>query len=200
MSANLLQGKIIANEIKDNLKKEVERLKKKHDCAPALAALQVGEDQASAVYLKSQLKAAERLGIDFKLHKLDAGATEEDLIDHIKRLNQDDGIHGIILQLPLPKHISAKSVILHVDPAKDAEGMHPTNLGRVLLGHSLIGPCTAMAAMTLIASTKVDLYGKEAVVVGHSDIVGKPVSLMLLNRFVTVTTRHIATGEKGVLA
>ncbi len=195
MSAKLLEGKIIAGQIKEDLKKEIASFKEK----PKLVSIEVGENAASAVYIKSQKKNAENLGIEYELKTLDAGITERDLLEEIKKLNQDKTVSGIIVQLPLPKGIDHKSVMSAIAPEKDAEGMHPENLGRVLLGSAKLAPCTAQAAMELIESTGVNLHGKEAVVVGHSEIVGKPLSMLLLNKFVTTCVCHIATGERGVL-
>lgn len=199
MSAQLLEGKMIASQIKENLKKEIEALKQKTRSVPRLVSIQVGENPASAVYIKSQKKTAENLGIEYMLETLNANITQEGLIKLIGGLNEDKGVSGIIVQLPLPKGIDHKTVMSAISPAKDAEGMHPENLGRVLLGNFRMAPCTAQAAMELITSTGIKLYGKEAVVVGHSEIVGKPLSMLLLNKFVTTTVCHIATGERGVL-
>jgi methylenetetrahydrofolate dehydrogenase (NADP+)/methenyltetrahydrofolate cyclohydrolase len=199
MSAQLLLGKDIAAKIKEGLKAEVESLKQKAGKSPKLVSIQAGENAASAVYIKSQKKVAEGLGIEYELKTLDAGVTQDGLIKEIKALNTDKGASGIIVQLPLPKGIDHRAVMSSILPEKDAEGMHPENLGHVLLGDAKLAPCTAWAAMELIESTGVKLYGKEAVVVGHSEIVGKPLSLLLLNKFVTTTVCHIATGERGVL-
>ena len=195
MSAKLLEGKTIAGKIKEELKKEIFSFKQK----PKLVSIQVGENLASAVYIKSQRKNAENLGIEYELKTLNTNITQEKLIAEIAKLNQDKSASGIIVQLPLPKWIDHRVIMGSIAPEKDAEGMHPENLGRVLLGDSKLAPCTAQAAMELIESTGVKLYGKEAVIVGHSEIVGKPLSLLLLNRFVTTTVCHIATGERGVL-
>lgn len=195
MSAQLLEGKTIAAKIKEGLKKEIESLKQK----PKLVSIQVGENPASAVYIKAQKKNAENLGIEYELKTLEIGVIQDILIEEIKGLNQDKGVSGIIVQLPLPKGIDHKLVMSAISPEKDAEGMHPENLGHVLLGDAKLAPCTAQAAMELIESTGVKLYGKEAVIVGHSEIVGKPLSLLLLNKFVTTSVCHIATGERGVL-
>lgn len=195
MSAQLLEGKTIAAKIKEDLKKEIEALKQK----PKLVSIQVGENPASAVYIKAQKKNAENLGIEYELKTLEIGVIQDILIAEIKGLNQDKGVSGIIVQLPLPKGIDHRFVMNAVSPEKDAEGMHPENLGHVLLGDAKLAPCTAQAAMELIESTRIELYGKEAVIVGHSEIVGKPLSLLLLNKFVTTTVCHIATGERGVL-
>jgi methylenetetrahydrofolate dehydrogenase (NADP+)/methenyltetrahydrofolate cyclohydrolase len=199
MPANLLEGKTIAKKIKESLAGEIEGLKAKFGTAPTLANIQLGDNPASAVYLKSQMKNAEKLGIDFKLHKLGAKTTEKELIDYIKKLNGDDSVNGILIQMPLPQQINAKEISFYIDPSKDVEGMHPENLGKIIFGKAKIAPCTAMAAFELIKSTNVDLYGKEAVVVGHSEIVGKPISLMLVDKFATITTCHIGTGERGML-
>lgn len=199
MSAELLKGKDIAAKIKEGIKAEVESLKQKTGKSPKLVSIQVGENAASAVYIKSQKKNAENLGIEYELKTLEANIAFDALIGEVKKLNQDKNVSGIIVQLPLPKEIDHKRIMAGIDPGKDAEGMHPENLGHVLLGDAKFIPCTAEAAMTLIESTGVKLYGKEAVIVGHSEIVGKPLSLLLLNKFVTTTVCHIATGERGVL-
>jgi len=195
MSAQLLEGKTIAGKIKEELKKEIAGFGQK----PKLVSIQVGENPASAVYIKSQKKNAEELGIEYELKTMEIGIIQGILIEEVKKLNQDKSVSGIIVQLPLPKGIDHRLVMGSIAPEKDAEGMHPENLGRVLLGDSKLAPCTAQAAMELIESTGIKLYGKEAVVVGHSEIVGKPLSLLLLNKFVTTTVCHIATGERGVL-
>ncbi len=199
MSAALLQGKPIAEELKAKIKAEVEALKAKSGKAPKLVALQIGENASSAVYVKAQAKAAEALGIQYELKIVPAGTTQQEAENLIKGLNNDSNVTAIILQLPVPKGIDAKKLVNLISPRKDAEGMHPENLGKILLGQYKIGPCTAMAVMELLESAKINLYGKEAVIVGHSEIVGKPLALMLLNKFVTTTVCHIATGERGVL-
>ena len=199
MDAKLLEGKTIAGKIKEELKKEVESLKKEHGSSPKLVSIQVGENAASAVYIKSQIKTAENLGIEYELKTLSSSATQDGLIKEVETLNGNKDVSGIIVQLPLPKGIDHRRVMSAIAPEKDAEGMHPENLGHVLLGDAKLAPCTARAAMELIESTGVKLYGKEAVIVGHSEIVGKPLSMLLLNKFVTTTVCHIATGERGVL-
>ena len=200
MAAILLEGKAIAEGIKVKVKAEVEALKAKHKRGVKLVAIQIGENASSAVYVKAQKKAAESLGIEYELKTLPQDTKQENAQGVIRELNDDPGIMAIILQLPVPKGMDAKALSNLILPAKDAEGMHPQNLGNILLGHYRIGPCTAMAVMELLESTNVKLYGKEAVVVGHSEIVGKPLSLMLLRKFATTTVCHIATGERGTLA
>jgi len=199
MSAKLLEGKIIAESLKAKLKAEVEGLKAKSGRAPKLAALQVGENASSAVYVNAQKKVAQALRIEYELKVVPDTISRAALENLVKEMNKDDSVTAIILQLPVPKGIDAKALINLIAPLKDAEGMTPENLGKIMSGQQRIAPCTAMAVMELLESTKVNLYGKEAVVVGHSEIVGKPLALMLLNKFVTTTVCHIATGERGVL-
>ena len=199
MSAVLLEGKVIAEKLKAAIKADVEALKARCKRAPKLAVLQVGDNASSAVYVKAQKKAADLLGIEYELKAVSdttSGAVLENLI---KDFNDDDSITAIILQLPVPKGIDAKRLIDLIAPLKDAESMTSENLGKIVSGKQRIAPCTAMAVMELLESSKVDLYGKEAVVVGHSEIVGKPIAMMLLNKFATTTVCHIATGERGVL-
>lgn len=197
--ATLLEGKVIAEGIKAKIKAEVEALNAKHGRTPKLLALQIGENASSAVYVKAQTKVAESLGIQYELKTLPVTTTQAEAETVMKKLNDDKAVSAIIVQLPVPKGVDAKRLVNLISPDKDAEGMHPANLGKILLGKFSIGPCTAMAVMELLKSTGQKLYGKEAVIVGHSEIVGKPLSLMLLNEFATTTVCHIATGERGVL-
>lgn len=199
MAAILLEGKPIAERLGAKIKAEVEALKAERGMAPKLLALQIGVNASSAVYAKAQRKAAESLGIDYELRTVADSTSQADTEKLIKDLNKDPGIAAVILQLPVPKGIDAKCLVNLILPGKDAEGMHPQNLGRILLGQYNIGPCAAMAVMELLGSIKADLYGKEAVIVGHSEIVGKPLSMMLLNKFATTTVCHIATSKRGVL-
>lgn len=199
MRAQLLEGKGIAGKIKEELREEVKLLRQRINSVPKLVSIQVGENPASNVYIKSQRKNAESLGIEYVLETLDAKVSRQSLIKLIEGLNQDESVSGVIIQLPLPEGIDYRYVINSILPEKDAEGMHPENLGRLLLGNLRLAPCTPQAVMELIDSCGVNIYGREAVVVGHSEIVGKPLSLLLLNKFATTTVCHIATGERGVL-
>jgi len=191
----LLEGKPIANRIKEELKKRIQELKIK----PVLISIQVGENAGAESYAKSQKKTAENLGIDYQFHKLNQETKEQELIDFIQRLNQDKGVNGIILQMPLPAQIDYKKMSNFILPEKDAEGMHPMNMGKITFGKARILPCTPAAVMELLKQTGVDLYGKEVVIVGHSEIVGKPLSLLLLEKFATVTVCHIGTSKAGKL-
>lgn len=195
----LLEGKPVAEKIKAALAAEVAALKAKHGKAPKLVALEIGENDSSAVYVKAQRKVAETVGITYELKVLPTAASQSEAERAVLDLNNDPLVSAIILQMPVPKGIDAKKLSNMISPGKDAEGMHPENLGKILSGRYKIAPCTAMAVMELLGATGVKLYGKEAVVVGHSEIVGKPLSLMLLNKFATTTVCHIATGERGVL-
>jgi len=196
MAAKLLDGKALAASIKEKIKAEVAQLK----AAPRLVSVQVGENPASEVYLKSQRKNAENLGIDYHSEKLAAGISQADLVKAIERLNKDAAVNGIIIQMPLPSHIDAKSISKYIAPLKDVEAMHPQNMGEIVFGSAKVLPCTAAACMEILNSIEgLKLYGKEAVIVGHSEIVGKPLALMLLNKFATTTVCHIATGERGNL-
>jgi len=199
MAAVILDGKKIADQIRGSLKAEIDALKGRFGQSPTLVSIQVGEDPATAAYLKGQKNVTSLLGIELKIQILQESTSQSELIALIENLNKDNSVTGILLQLPVPKHINAKEVVRFIDPKKDAEGMHPENISQCIFGDVRIGPCTALAVMELINASGIDLYGKEAVVVGHSEIVGKPVSLLLLNKFVTVTTCHIATGQRGVL-
>jgi len=195
MSAKLLEGKPLAEKIKEMIKKDIQTLTK----PPVLASILVGENSAASAYVKAQAKNAEALGITYRLHNLDSGITEEGLIAFIQQLNRDKHISGIIVQMPLPAQIDYRKISQFISPVKDVEGMHPENIGKIVFGQAKILPCTAAAVMELLKSTGMDLYGKEVVVVGHSEIVGKPLALLLLDKFATVSVCHIATSQVGKL-
>lgn len=195
----MLDGKVIAKRLKEAIKQEVAVLKSKRGRAPKLVAVEVGQNASSAVYVKAQKKAADSVGIEYELKVVPQETSQDEAENLIDGLNNDKSVSAIILQMPVPRGMDAKKLVNLISPEKDAEGMHPQNLGKILLGRYRIGPCTAMAVMELLESTKVNLYGKEAVIVGHSEIVGKPLSLMLLNKFATTTVCHIGTGERGAL-
>ena len=198
MSAQIIDGKAIAAKIREEIKEEIENLKKK-GTIPSLAAIQVGEDPGSAVYIRSQRRSCEAVGIEYKLHQFDTTISEKEMTEFIGKLNGDKGVSGIILQMPLPQGLDARTLQAAIHAEKDVEGVSAANMGMVVFGRPILGPCTAIAIMELIKSTGVDLYGKEAVMVGHSDIVGKPAALLLLDKFVTTSVCHIATGERGTL-
>jgi len=193
--ARLLEGKPVAERIKEGIKKEIEGLARK----PVLVSVQVGENAGAASYVKSQQKTAEGLGIEYRFHKLPEEISEKELVEFIQRMNSDKSVDGIIIQMPLPQRIDYKTISQFILPEKDVEGMHPANIGKILFGKTRILPCTAAAVMELLKESTVDLYGKEVVIIGHSEIVGKPLSLLLLDKFATVTVCHIGTSKAGKL-
>lgn len=193
--ARLLEGRPIAEKIREEIKKEVQALKNN----PVLASIMVGDNAGAAAYVKSQQKTAENVGIDYQLHKFNQDISEAALIDFVQKLNSDASVKGIIIQMPLPAQIDYKKISQFILPVKDVEGMHPANIGKVVFAKAKILPCTPAAAMELLNATGVDLYGKEVVVVGHSEIVGKPLALLLLDKFATVTVCHIGTSKAGKL-
>jgi len=193
--AKLLEGKPLSEKIKEEIKQQVSSLKKK----PVLASIQVGDNPGAEAYAKSQKKTAEGLGIEYQFHKLSQDTTEASLIEFIQKLNSEKSINGIIIQMPLPAQIDYKKISQFILPEKDAEGMHPANIGKIVFGKANILPCTPAAVMELLKEAGVELYGKEVVIVGHSEIVGKPLALLLLEKFATVTVCHIGTSKAGKL-
>ncbi|MFH0762666.1 MAG: bifunctional 5,10-methylenetetrahydrofolate dehydrogenase/5,10-methenyltetrahydrofolate cyclohydrolase [Candidatus Omnitrophota bacterium] len=193
--AKLLEGKPIAEKIKEEIKSGVCSLKVK----PVLASVQVGENAGAESYAKSQNKAAEGLGIDYQFHKLAVDTSEDSLVEFIRRLNGDKSVNGIIIQMPLPPQIDYKKISGFISPDKDVEGMHPLNIGKIVFGKAKLLPCTPAAVMELLNCCSLDLCGKEVVIVGHSEIVGKPLALILLDKFATVTVAHIGTSKAGRL-
>lgn len=194
--ARLLEGKPIALKIKEAIREGLESSRQR----PVLASIQVGENAGAQAYVKSQEKTAQGLGIDYQFHKLAQDSSQDSLIEFIQKLNSDKKVNGIIVQMPLPSQIDYKRISQYILPEKDVEGMHPVNIGKILFGKARIVPCTAAAVMELLSATGQELYGKEVVVVGHSEIVGKPLSLLLLEKFATTTVCHIATSKAGKLA
>ncbi len=193
--AKLLEGKPVAEKIKEQIKQDVQSLKNK----PVLASVQVGDNAGAEAYAKSQNKIALSLGIEYQFHKLPENITEKSLIEFMQKLNTDKFVNGIIVQMPLPQQIDYKRISQYISPDKDVEGMHPSNIGQIIFGKAQLIPCTPQAVMELLAQTGVDLYGKETVIVGHSEIVGKPLALLLLDKFATVTVCHIGTSKAGKL-
>lgn len=194
MSATVISGKELAKEKRESMKKEVELLKKE-GIQPGLAVILVGEDPASQSYVKAKQKACEETGIYSVLHKLDGSITEKQLLDAIESLNNDPLIHGILVQLPLPSHISEKAVIESISPAKDVDGFHPISVGKMMIGDETFLPCTPFGIVEMIKSQGIAIEGKHVVVVGRSNIVGKPVGQLLLNENATVTYCHSRTKD-----
>ena len=195
MSAQLLEGGPIAEQIKAEIRAEIEKMAR----PPQLVAVMVGDNAGARMYAKMQDKSCAEVGIAYELKEFDEGISEADLLGEIESLNEDESVDGLILQMPVPEHINARTVQATIAPQKDVDGVNPTNLGRVVMGHSEAAPCTAQAAVRLVEETGIDLYGAEVVVVGHSEIVGKPVALLLLDEFATTSVCHIGTSDAGML-
>ncbi|MBI3318919.1 MAG: bifunctional 5,10-methylenetetrahydrofolate dehydrogenase/5,10-methenyltetrahydrofolate cyclohydrolase [Candidatus Omnitrophica bacterium] len=200
MTAQLLDGRQIARKILTDLKGEVESLQALHHRLPFLLTVQVGLQPASDLFVRSQMKAAAGLGIGYRLERLNAAVSQQELIEKIGQWNRDREITGITIQFPLPPSLDARGISAGVDPKKDVEGIHPQHIGQAVFGWSRIGTCTSLAIMELLNATGADLYGKEAVIVGHSELIGKPVSLLLLDKFCTTTICHVATSDRGRLS
>ncbi len=194
-TASIINGKEIAANIRNSLKAKVRKLKEKEGVTPGLAVVLVGENPASKVYVRNKGKACEEAGIRSFQHDLPAETGEEDLLNLIERLNNSKDVHGILVQLPLPFHIDETRVIEAIAPRKDVDGFHPYNLGRLVVGKPLLEPCTPLGIVKLLDSIRVDISGMEAVIVGRSNIVGKPMALMLLKRNATVTVCHSRTRD-----
>ncbi|MGA2526714.1 MAG: bifunctional methylenetetrahydrofolate dehydrogenase/methenyltetrahydrofolate cyclohydrolase FolD [Smithellaceae bacterium] len=191
--AVIIDGNKIAQEIRQAVSKEALVLKEKTGVVPGLAVILVGEDPASKVYIARKAMACAEAGFLSREYRLPADTGETKLLNIIKELNADKLIHGILVQLPLPKHIHPDKIIAAIDPRKDVDGFHPYNMGELVAGNPLYIPCTPRGIMELISRTGIELTGKEAVVVGRSNIVGKPIALLLLTQNATVTICHSRT-------
>lgn len=189
----IIDGKAVAKEVQKQIKEEVEGLERRWGLAPGLAVVVVGDDPASHIYVRNKEKACKEVGIKSLEHLLPATILEKELLALVQQLNKDKNVHGILVQLPLPPHIRAEKVLEAISPDKDIDGFHPMSQGRLMLGADGFRPCTPMGIMRLLAAVGCDLKGKNAVVVGRSSIVGKPVALMLLEKHATVTLCHSRT-------
>lgn len=192
MMAQIIDGKLISTQIKDELKLEVEALKEK-GIFPGLAVVLVGNNSASQVYVRNKKVACEYVGIKSFSYELPEETSEEQLLELIDTLNQDEKVHGILVQLPLPKHIDENKIILAIAPEKDVDGFHPQNVGALCTGLNGFISCTPAGVIELLKRSQVEIAGKNCVVVGRSNIVGKPVSLLLLQEHGTVTICHSKT-------
>ena len=194
MSAKIIDGKQVAARCREELKQQVAALRAR-GIIPGLAVILVGEDPASQVYVRNKHRACEELGIHSEQYTLPADTNRQTLLDLITELNGREEIDGILVQLPLPGHLDEKEILSAIDPAKDVDSFHPQNVGRLVIGDYFFAPCTPSGILTLIDSAGVDLTGKECVVIGRSNIVGKPMALMLLHRNATVTVCHSKTRD-----
>ncbi|MEC5422293.1 bifunctional methylenetetrahydrofolate dehydrogenase/methenyltetrahydrofolate cyclohydrolase FolD [Virgibacillus sp. C22-A2] len=192
MSATVINGKDLAQELRNNMKEEVSELKEK-GIIPHLTVILVGDNPASKSYVNGKKKASEETGIVSDIIELPVSTTEEELLNLIKELNQDVSVHGILVQLPLPEHIKEEHIIETIIPSKDVDGFHPINIGRMMTGNDSLLPCTPYGIVTMLKSRNITIQGKHAVVIGRSNIVGKPVGQLLLNENATVTYCHSKT-------
>lgn len=195
MAARLIDGKALAQGIRDRIAKDVAELYARTGIRPGLAAILVGDDPASKLYVKNKQKACDAAGIYVDEHKLSATTAQAELLELIEKVNEDPKVHGILVQLPLPKQIDSKVILDAVSPLKDADGFHPYNMGRLVEGMAMFTPCTPKGVIKMIESTGVAIEGKRAVVVGRSNIVGKPTALLLMHRNATVTVCHSKTRD-----
>jgi len=199
MAAHLIDGKAFSQTLRERIAISVAQLKDEHGVTPGLAVVLVGEDPASQIYVRNKARQTVETGMRSFEHKLDATVGEAELLGLIARLNDDPAVHGILVQLPLPGHISEKAVIASIAPSKDVDGFHPENVGRVANGEGGIVPCTPSGSMLLIRYALGDVAGLHAVVVGRSNIVGKPMAQLLLANHCTVTIAHSRTRELAAL-
>ncbi|MCB9468687.1 MAG: bifunctional methylenetetrahydrofolate dehydrogenase/methenyltetrahydrofolate cyclohydrolase FolD [Cyanobacteriota/Melainabacteria group bacterium] len=192
-AVEILDGKEVAKSVRIDLKKEVAAFTAAGHRAPGLAVVLVGDNPASELYVRNKIKACAKVGIESFLRRFDKDATEEQVLECIKELNQSDTVDGILVQLPLPGHLSEEKILEEIDPNKDADGLHPYNLGCLTAGVAGLRPCTPAGIITLLDFYKVPLEGASAVVIGRSQLVGKPAALLLLERNATVTICHSRT-------
>lgn len=191
--AELIDGKLVSKHIRNEVAEGVERLRRERGVTAGLAAVLVGDNPASEIYVRNKRKASSDAGIYSEEHKLPEETTEDELLSLVDKLNEDINIHGILVQLPLPPHISETKILRAVSPLKDVDGFHPYNVGLLVEGHPRFISCTPHGIIKVLDFYKIGIEGKEAVVVGRSNIVGKPVSMLLLHRHATVTICHSRT-------
>ena len=193
--STLIDGKRIAGEVRADVRREVQTFQERFGCVPGLATVLVGDNAASSSYVRGKRKACAEVGMYSEGHELGATTTQAALLGLVQSLNQRREIHGILVQLPLPAHLQADAVIDAIDPAKDVDGLHPTSQARLVTGRDGLRPCTPLGIMHLIHTTGVQLKGARAVVAGRSNLVGKPVAFMLLERHATLTICHSRTRD-----
>lgn len=191
----ILDGKNAAREVRERVRADTAEFVRRHGFAPGLATVLVGDDPASKIYVGSKHKSCEEVGFNSYAHQLPADTREADLIALVDSLNEDARVHGILVQLPLPKGLDEKRVIFRLSPEKDVDGLHPVNQGRLLAGEPGFRPCTPLGVMHLVRGTGQPIAGKRAVVIGRSLLVGKPVALLLLEEHATVTLCHSRTAD-----
>ncbi len=193
--AKLIDGKAISAQIRAEIKAEVEDFERERGFRPGLAVIIVGSDPASQVYVRNKRRACEEVGFYSEAYELPESTTQEELNELVDKLNADKNIHGILCQLPLPKHLDENAVILRISPEKDVDAFHPYNVGKIMIGDYSFLPCTPAGVMALLEREGIDVCGKECVVVGRSNIVGKPQAMLLLHKSGTVTVCHSRTKD-----
>lgn len=198
MTAEIIYGNVLAEKLREEMREEVEKLRDK-GLNPKLTVVLIGENPASQSYVRGKQRASEKVGMESELIELPAATTEEELLQLIDRLNQEVSVDGILVQLPLPEHINEQAVIEAIDPNKDVDGFHPVNIGRMITGKDTYLPCTPYGIIQMLKSIDYNLEGKHAVVVGRSNIVGKPVGQLLLNENATVTYCHSRTKDRQAI-
>ena len=200
MTAKILSGKEVADSIKQKIAEEVRDLESKHGIRPCLVAVRVGEDPASAVYVGNKVKTSEQLGLISEHRHLPAETTQEELLALVEELNSRPDVDGILVQLPLPKHLDEKEILEKINPAKDVDGFHAINVGRLATGQSALVPCTPAGVIEILKFYEIPIAGKHAVVIGRSNIVGKPMAQLLLQENATVTICHSRTANIADIA
>ena len=195
MSAKILGGKEIAEAIKSEVSTEVSRLRREHGFVPGLAVVRVGDDPASAVYVKNKVKATEAVGLNSEHIHLPVTTSQTDLLGYVNALNARDAIDGILVQLPLPEQIEGRDILEAIDPEKDVDGFHPINVGRLSQGEQSLAPCTPAGVIEILKRSNIKIAGQNAVIVGRSNIVGKPMAMLLLHENATVTLCHSRTRD-----
>ena len=193
--AKLIDGKLISAQIRAEIKEETVLFQKEHGFVPGLAVVIVGEDPASQVYVRNKKRACEEVGFFSEVYELPTETTQAELNGLVDRLNRDPKIHGILVQLPLPKHLDENEVLLRIDPKKDVDAFHPYNVGKIMIGDYDFLPCTPAGVMALLERSGVEIAGKKCVVIGRSNIVGKPMAMLLLHANGTVTVCHSRTKD-----
>jgi methylenetetrahydrofolate dehydrogenase (NADP+)/methenyltetrahydrofolate cyclohydrolase len=195
MTAKIIDGRSIAKQIRNNLKNEVSKLKSKYDTIPALATVIIGHETSSEMYLKLRENACKEVGINTIYSRLDSNISEKEIIKEINELNINSEVHGILMSYPVPTNINQNNLMSSIDPKKDVEGFNPYNLGRTLLGNEKIIPCTPLSVLRILEYENEKIEGRDIVIINHSNIVGKPLAALLLNRNATVTVCHVYTKD-----
>ena len=195
MAAKIIDGRKIADKLHKKTAEEVEQLKLRYKTTPSITTIKIGEDQTSALYLKLRDNACKKAGIVSNHLEFPQDVSENEILRSISGLNEDKNVHGILIQFPIPGHISSDKLMNAIDPKKDVEGFTPYNMGRTLIGDEHIVPCTPLSVLTILEHENMDLKGKDIVIINHSNVVGKPLSALFLNRNATVSVCHVFTKD-----